>query len=34
MTPFDYRRPLSLAEAVAFVREDPGAKFLAGGQSL
>ena len=34
MTPFDYRRPVSLAEAVACLREDPDAKLLAGGQSL
>ena len=34
MTPFEYRRPVSLAEAVACLREDPGAKLLAGGQSL
>ena len=34
MTHFNYRRPVSLAEAVAWLREDPGAKLLAGGQSL
>ena len=34
MTPFDYRRPVSLAEAVACLREDPDAKLLAGGQCL
>ena len=34
MTPFDYRRPVSLPEAVACLRKDPGAKLLAGGQSL
>lgn len=32
--PFDYRRPTSLAEAVAALAGDPGAKVLAGGQSL
>ena len=31
---FDYRRPARLAEAVAWLREDPEAKLLAGGQSL
>ena len=34
MTHFDYRRPVSIAEAVACLREDPDAKLLAGGQSL
>ena len=34
MTHFNYRRPVSLAEAVACLREDPDAKLLAGGQSL
>ena len=34
MTPFDYRRPVSIAEALACLREDPDAKLLAGGQSL
>ena len=32
--PFAYRRPGSLAEAVAALAGDPGAKVLAGGQSL
>lgn len=32
--PFAYRRPGSLSEAVALLAEDPGAKVLAGGQSL
>ena len=32
--PFDYRRPGSLTEAVAALAGDPGAKVLAGGQSL
>jgi carbon-monoxide dehydrogenase medium subunit len=31
---FDYRRPERVAEAVAWLREDPEAKLLAGGQSL
>ena len=32
---FRYRRPASIAEAVSIARaEGPGAKFLAGGQSL
>ena len=31
---FDYRRPARVAEAVAWLREDPEAKLLAGGQSL
>ena len=31
---FDYRRPARAAEAVAWLREDPDAKLLAGGQSL
>ncbi len=32
--PFGYRRPESLADAVAELAADPGAKVLAGGQSL
>ncbi|MGB0099156.1 MAG: FAD binding domain-containing protein, partial [Nocardioides sp.] len=32
--PFDYRRPGSLAEAVATLAGEPNAKVLAGGQSL
>ena len=32
--PFAYRRPGTLAEAVAALAGDPGAKVLAGGQSL
>jgi 2-furoyl-CoA dehydrogenase FAD binding subunit len=32
--PFAYRRPESLDEAVAALAADPGAKVLAGGQSL
>ena len=32
--PFAYRRPGSLTEAVAALAGDPGAKVLAGGQSL
>jgi len=32
--PFDYVRPGSLDEALAALAEDPGAKVLAGGQSL
>jgi 2-furoyl-CoA dehydrogenase FAD binding subunit len=32
--PFAYRRPGSLADAVAALAGDPGAKVLAGGQSL
>jgi carbon-monoxide dehydrogenase medium subunit len=32
--PFGYRRPGSLTEAVAALAGDPGAKVLAGGQSL
>lgn len=32
--PFAYRRPASLTEAVAALAGDPGAKVLAGGQSL
>jgi carbon-monoxide dehydrogenase medium subunit len=32
--PFDYRRPETLTDAVAALAEDPGAKVLAGGQSL
>ena len=34
MTPFQYRRPHDLAQALACLREDPQAKLLAGGQSL
>ena len=32
--PFGYRRPDTLADAVAALASDPGAKVLAGGQSL
>ncbi|WP_205471149.1 xanthine dehydrogenase family protein subunit M [Nocardioides sp. SYSU D00038] len=32
--PFDYHRPGSLAEALAILAGEPGAKVLAGGQSL
>lgn len=32
--PFDYRRPRTVAEAVRELAADPGAKVLAGGQSL
>jgi carbon-monoxide dehydrogenase medium subunit len=32
--PFEYRRARSVDEAVAWLREDPEAKLLAGGQSL
>ncbi|WP_028642582.1 FAD binding domain-containing protein [Nocardioides sp. URHA0020] len=32
--PFDYRRPATLAEAVAALAGEPNAKVLAGGQSL
>ena len=32
--PFTYCRPGSLTEAVAALAGDPGAKVLAGGQSL
>jgi len=31
---FDYRRPRNVAEAAAWLRDDPEAKLLAGGQSL
>src|SRR5438132_2630957 len=31
---FDYRAPLTLDEAVALLASDPGAKLIAGGQSL
>ncbi len=34
MTPFNYRRAASVADAIACLREDPDAKVLAGGQSL
>lgn len=34
MNPFEYRRPANVAEAIAWLREDPEAKLLAGGQSL
>lgn len=34
MTPFAYRRARSVADALAWLREDPDAKLLAGGQSL
>jgi carbon-monoxide dehydrogenase medium subunit len=32
--PFDYRRPGTIAEAVAALADEPNAKVLAGGQSL
>ena len=31
---FDYQRPASIDEALAIIGSDPGAKVLAGGQSL
>ena len=31
---FDYQRPASIEEALAIIGSDPGAKLLAGGQSL
>jgi carbon-monoxide dehydrogenase medium subunit len=34
MYPFTYHRPSSLADAVAMLQADDGAKLLAGGQSL
>ena len=34
MTPFDYRRPSTLAQAVEWMGAEPDAKLLAGGQSL
>lgn len=34
MTPFEYRRATTVADAVAWLRAEPEAKFLAGGQSL
>jgi carbon-monoxide dehydrogenase medium subunit len=34
MYPFEYRRPASVTEAVQALRDDDGAKLLAGGQSL
>ena len=34
MSGFDYRRATSAAQATAWLREDPDAKLLAGGQSL
>jgi carbon-monoxide dehydrogenase medium subunit len=34
MYPFEYRKPASLAAAVQALRDDDGAKLLAGGQSL
>lgn len=34
MYPFEYRRPASITEAVQALRDDDGAKLLAGGQSL
>ncbi len=34
MNPFEYRRPSTVAEAVGWLREDPEARLLAGGQSL
>jgi carbon-monoxide dehydrogenase medium subunit len=34
LNPFEYRRPANVAEAIGWLREDPDAKLLAGGQSL
>ena len=34
MNAFDYRRAASVADAVRWLREDPDARLLAGGQSL
>ncbi|WP_421954463.1 FAD binding domain-containing protein [Polaromonas sp.] len=34
MNPFEYRRPRSVAEAAQWLRDDPEAKLMAGGQSL
>ncbi|MFI4889053.1 MAG: FAD binding domain-containing protein [Steroidobacterales bacterium] len=34
MRPFRYRKPASLAEAVALLQGDPDSRLLAGGQSL
>lgn len=34
VNPFEYRRPTNVAQAVAWLRDDPDAKLLAGGQSL
>jgi carbon-monoxide dehydrogenase medium subunit len=34
VSPFEYRRPANVAQAIAWLREDPEAKLLAGGQSL
>jgi len=34
MNSFEYRRPTRVAEAVQWLRDDPEAKLLAGGQSL
>jgi carbon-monoxide dehydrogenase medium subunit len=34
VSPFEYRRPTHVAQAIAWLREDPEAKLLAGGQSL
>jgi xanthine dehydrogenase iron-sulfur cluster and FAD-binding subunit A len=34
MNSFDYRRPRNVAEAIGWLRDDPEAKLLAGGQSL
>ncbi|MFC7411478.1 FAD binding domain-containing protein [Hydrogenophaga atypica] len=34
MTPFEYRRATTVAEAVTWLRDEPEAKLLAGGQSL
>ncbi|MEO7243117.1 MAG: xanthine dehydrogenase family protein subunit M [Variovorax sp.] len=34
MTPFEYRRASNVGEAAQWLREDPEAKLLAGGQSL
>ena len=31
---FEYQRPASIEEALAIIAADPGAKVLAGGQSL
>ncbi len=34
MNPFEYRRPSDVAQAISWLRDDPEAKLLAGGQSL
>ena len=34
MRPFDYRRPATLAEALALLEADPEARPLAGGMTL